>query len=374
VALGRRGHRVTVVEKRIGASEIGAGLQLSPNASHILIRWGLGPALAETAVAPAKLFIRRWGEPRAYAEMPFERAADGAPFWVLLRADLHQALKRAAVGLPGVRLREGVAAEGIKRVGGGLALRLGDGGDLPCLAVIGADGQWSRIRKELGDSRSLDMPAWEAWRTLIPAEITLEFIRTAATNLWLGRASHAVHYPVAGGRLINLVVIRRSGADGEGWDRTGDPAGLAQIAAQSAPTLRDLMALAPSWSVWTARDRMPAVRLAHGPLALVGDAAHPVLPFLAQGAAMAIEDAEVLAASLPPPAELTAATAARGLAAYAQARAARAQRVFEAARSNAFAYHLPRPLAWLRDRRMAQLGPDGMRQRYSWLYDWRAGS
>ncbi len=375
MALGRRGHRVLVAEKRIGASEVGAGLQLSPNASHILLRWGLGPALAETAVAPASLVIRRWPEPRSYAEMPLRTGEDGAPFWVMLRADLHAALRRAAIGLPGVTIRDGQAFDGIKADGDRTRLRFVVGQDAVEVAadvVIGADGRWSRLRKALGDSRSLDPPAWEAWRTLVPAAKTLDFIRVAATNLWLGRDSHAVHYPVAAGALINLVVIRRSRADDEGWDRAGDPARLADLAARAAPTLRDLIGLAPAWSVWTVRDRMPAVRLAHGPLALVGDAAHPLLPFLAQGAAMAIEDAEVLAASLPPPGELTAASGATALAAYARARAARVHKVFEASRANAAAYHLPGPLAWFRDRRIARLGPDGMRQRYSWLYDWRA--
>lgn len=238
--------------------------------------------------------------------------------------------------------------------------------------VLGADGHWSRLRKELGDSRSLDPAEWEAWRTLIPSERAGEFARAAVTNLWLGRDSHAVHYPVDGGRRVNLVVIRRSRADGEGWSRSGDPAELAGLAAAAAQPLRALMGLAPEWSVWTVRDRIPAARLSQGPLALVGDAAHPVLPFLAQGAALAIEDAEVLADCLPPPDGLTHDTAVAGLRRYAAARAARVHRVFRAARQNAFAYHLPGPLAWFRDRRIGQLGPDGMRQRYAWLYDWRA--
>jgi salicylate hydroxylase len=375
VALGRRGHAVTVFEKRVAGSEVGAGLQLSPNASHILMRWGLGPQLAESAVAPSNLAIRRWAEPRAYAEMPMLPGADGAPFWVMLRADLHDALRRAAFNLPGVTVREGHAFDGLRDEGGVKRLRFMAGEQqvrAEAGVVIGADGQWSRMRKELGDSRSLDPPSWEAWRTVVPAERAQELARAATTNLWLGRDSHAVHYPVAGGRLINLVVIRRSKADGEGWSRTGDPAELAGLAAAAAPTLRELMAQAPEWSVWTVRDRIPATRLVRGALALAGDAAHPVLPFLAQGAAMAIEDAEVIAASLPSPDRLTPEAAAAGLLRSAAARAGRVHRVFKASRQNAFAYHLPGPLAWFRDRRIDKLGPDGMRERYEWLYGWRA--
>ncbi len=374
LALARRGHRSIVIESRSGREEAGAGLQLSPNASHILLRWGLGSALSQTAVAPASLAIRRWGEPRAFATMPTAMAADGSPFWVALRADLHGALRTSVMATGLVEIREGSAVETIRETDGGWSVGLsGSGGPrLETSCLIGADGQRSTVRRLLGDARDLDRPGWEAWRTLIPAESTADFIRARTTNLWLGRDSHAVHYPVAAGRLINLVVIRRSDTSAEGWTRQGDSADLAPLTRIAAQPLRDLIGLAPRWDVWTLRDRAPSPRLAKGSAALVGDSGHPVLPFLAQGAAMAIEDAAVLAASLPAPAELTSEGVKAGLAAYARARFDRVSRVHKAARDNAFFYHMPQPLAWLRDRRIAQLGADGMRQRYSWLYDWRA--
>ncbi len=362
-----------IIEQRSGEGEAGAGLQISPNASHILLRWGLGTPLSQSAVAPASLAIRRWGEPRAFATMPTAMAADGSPFWVALRSDLHAALRAGAVATGLVTFREGVGIESLRERDEGLSIGLSDGGprlDTPCL--IGADGQRSTVRRLLGDARDLDRPGWEAWRTLIPADRVADFIRARATNLWLGRDSHAVHYPVAAGRLINLVVIRRSSTTAEGWARQGDPADLAPLVRIAAPVLQELIDLAPRWDVWTLRDRSPSPRLAKGCAALVGDAAHPVLPFLAQGAAMAIEDAALLAASLPPPDALTRPAVEKGLAAYARARAARVSRVYKAARDNAFNYHLPQPLARLRDWRIRQLGADGMRQRYSWLYDWRA--
>jgi salicylate hydroxylase len=368
---------VQVIEKRVNEGEAGAGLQLSPNASHILLRWGLGPALAATAVAPTGLSIRRWGEPRAYASMPFANGSDGAPFWVARRSDLHDALKQAVMRLPKVSYKEGMALERITQNSNGLTLRLNgkdDHLDLEAQCLIGADGHRSTVRRLLGDARNLDEPGWEAWRTLIPADKTLDFIRAAKTNLWLGRDAHAVHYPVAAGKLINLVLIRRSSDRGEGWARTGDAKALGPTLATAASTLRDLASLAPDWSVWTLRDRAPSPFLAKGTAALVGDAAHPVLPFLAQGAALAIEDAEVLAAAFPDPDKLSPATITAGLRRYADARARRVTQVFKAARSNAFTYHLSGPMAWFRDRRMDQLGPEGMRRRYDWLYDWRSAT
>jgi salicylate hydroxylase len=377
IAIARKGFAVIVAEKRDDTLETGAGLQLSPNASHILIRWGLGPALARNAVAPTELAIRRWGEPRAYARMPLnDHAGAKDPFWVVLRADLHQALADAARRDPLITLKAGWELQQISDEEHGVSLRFNttEGQHtVKALCVIGADGQRSALRRLLGDARALESPGWEAWRTVIPADQTPDFIRTATTNLWLGRDSHAVHYPVSAGQWINLVVIRRNGrSTDEGWNRRGDPAALAGIRAKAAPTLRDLMDQAPAWSVWNLFDRAPSPYLAKGLAALAGDAAHPLLPFLAQGAAMAIEDAAVLAAQLPQPEAASRTAMVRGLKAYAAMRGPRISRVFKTARANASAYHLPPMLAWFRDRRMASLGPDGMRQRYDWLYDWRS--
>jgi len=365
---------VLVAEQRTEGGEIGAGLQLSPNASSILIGWGLGPALAASAVAPEALAIRRWGEARSYASMPFGQRPDGAPFWVTLRADLHAALRDAAGRMAGVRIETGLALDRIRRDGDSLTATLARGFDrieVETDCLIGADGQRSMARRLLGDARDLDPPGWEAWRSLIPTEAAPEVFRRPAVNLWLGRDAHAVHYPVAAGRLVNLVVIGRSRADAEGWSRAGDAAALPGAAGAAQP-LRDLIGAAPGWAVWTLRDRSPSTILAKGAAALVGDAAHPVLPFMAQGAAMAIEDAAVLAHALPSPENFKAPAIEAGLAAYARAREARIHAVFKAGRANAFAYHLGGPMAWLRDARIAQLGPEGMRRRYSWLYDWRA--
>ncbi len=362
-----------VCEKREEAQEAGAGLQLSPNASHILLRWGLGPELARQAVAPTELVIRRWGEPRAFARMPF--VSEDAPFWVTMRADLHNALRSAAARLPGITLKTGSALERLIEIPTHVNLRFQSAGesiDMHALCLIGADGQRSMTRRLLGDARDLDRPGWEAWRSVLPAGSVADFAAKATTNLWLGRDSHAVHYPVAGARGINLVVIRRSQAVADGWAREGHPAELDALIATAAEPLRALMHAAPDWKVWTLLDRFPSPYMAKGLGALVGDAAHPLLPFLAQGAAMAIEDAEVLARNLPPPAEATPERMRAGLKAYAAQRAPRVTRVFKAARANAFTYHLPQPLAYLRDWRMGQLGAEGMRQRYAWLYGWRA--
>jgi salicylate hydroxylase len=384
IALAKKGHPVLVVERRPAFEESGAGIQLSPNASHILIRLGLGGALARTAVAPKTLMIRRWGEPRFYAQMPMddhstENQGDGSPFWAILRQDLHAALLEAAQRNPLITIHQGWELERIQDQGKTTRLTFNISGNasqsrqiLDASCVLGADGQSSALRRLLGDARDLDTPGWEAWRTLVPAEKTQDFIRAAATNLWLGKEAHAVHYPVSRGQFVNLVVIRKSSRKSDGWGAIGDPASLADIRSTAAPTLRDLINLAPQWNVWTLHDRQPSPFMAKGRFALLGDCAHPILPFLAQGGALAIEDAAVLAHSLPGPDNFTPDAITMGLKRYAASRMPRVKRVYKAARSNAITYHLPPFLAWFRDRRMMSIGPEGMKQRYDWLYGWRS--
>jgi salicylate hydroxylase len=177
---------------------------------------------------------------------------------------------------------------------------------------------------------------------------------------------------VSAGKLINLVVIRKALSAHDGWGQQGDPSKLADIKAVAAPTLRDLISSARQWSVWSLKDRAVSPYTAKGMAVLTGDAAHPVLPFLAQGAAMAIEDAAILAHCLPSPQSFNKDNITKGLKNYAAQRTPRVHKVYKAARSNAFAYHLSPTFAWFRDRRMASLGADGMQQRYEWLYDWRS--
>ena len=180
-----------------------------------------------------------------------------------------------------------------------------------------------------------------------------------------------MHYPVAGGREINLVILRPAETARPGWSREGEASDLLPHLAKATPELRRLAESAPGWQVWSLYDRPPAA-MAKGRVALLGDAAHPILPFLAQGAAMAIEDAGVLARLL---AEKLSQTGASGVApafaAYAAARRERVAKVQQASRANAKAYHLGWPLSLGRDFVMRRLGPAGMRARYDWLYDWQ---
>uniref|UniRef100_UPI002C31C09A FAD-dependent monooxygenase n=1 Tax=Enterovirga sp. TaxID=2026350 RepID=UPI002C31C09A len=186
-------------------------------------------------------------------------------------------------------------------------------------------------------------------------------------GLWLGRGGNVVLYPVAAARALNLVVVARRRMPEEGWSREADPGEIARALADAEPNLRQLAAGAPGWSAWSLFEHSARI-LARGRIALAGDAGHPVLPFLAQGGALAIEDAAQLAALLGE----DAAQVPAALRAYETARLPRVRRVQEAAARNGRAYHAGGLVALARDAVMRRLGPEGMRERHAWLYGWTA--
>lgn len=372
IALARRGISVTIAERRTGFGEAGAGIQLSPNAGCVLDGLDLRLVVKRAAVTTSRLVVRRWHDGAALAEMPMSAGPDGTPFRVLRRADLHLLLLDAARALPNIRLLIGRGIDAVAQTENGIAATLvseaGQAETVPALGLVGADGLWSRIRELTGDTAPPAFTGFEAWRTLVPSD----GIKAAAeVTLHLGRGRHAVHYPVAGGRETNLVLVRAAGEPREGWSREGEPRLLSSHLDGAAPALRNLAAGAGRWQVWSLFDRPPAA-MAQGRIALLGDAAHPVLPFLAQGAALAIEDAAVLARLLAGHLESDgSAGIPAAFAAYAAARAQRVARVQATSRANGRAYHLGAPWSFARNLVMRRLGPDGMRRRYDWLYDWQ---
>lgn len=372
LSLARRGIAATVVEKRTGFGELGAGLQISPNSGHVLDGLDLTLPLKRVAVRSQGLVVRRWRDGRALLEAPTPETAQ-PPYRLLKRSDLHTVLLDAARAMPNIRLVVGRGIEDVVETDGGVAATLtGQSGQtetLHGLGLIGADGLWSRVRDLTGDASPPAFTGFEAWRALAPAGA----VGQAQVELHLGAGRHAVHYPVAGGRETNLVIVRRATEAREGWSREGDARQVAAQVAEASRPLRDLVAAASGWQVWSLFDRKPAV-MAKGRVALLGDAAHPVLPFLAQGASLAIEDAAVLARLLARALETKGEAGVRAaMAAYASARAQRVARVQEASRSNGRNFHLGWPLGIARDIALGRLGAEGMRRRYAWLYDWRDG-
>lgn len=375
LALARKGVAVTILEQRTVLAEAGAGIQLSPNASRVLGDLGLGSALARRAVEPERVVIRSLKEANEIGTIalgPAMRARFGAPYLVVHRADLHAILLdqvrasstvRLLVGrrVIGAETRDAEAVVSVETESGQKAM-------LRAPLAIGADGLWSAMRRALGDERQPRFQGYAAWRATLPREAAPPLLQTNETGLWLGAGAHAVHYPVAGGTLINLVVVAQDRAPVEGWSTLGQSDALLARLAGAAEPLRALMAAAGEWRLSSLFDLPTSRRWTRGRLTLLGDAAHPVLPFLAQGGALAIEDAAVLAdrlAALPD-------RLGDALRAYERTRRPRAIRVQRAARRNGRIYHLPDPLAKARDLVMRSMGARGLTRRYDWLYGWKA--
>jgi salicylate hydroxylase len=372
LALSRGGWRVTLIERRTGFSEVGAGIQLSPNASRILIDLGLGAALRRAATEPARVTVRAISSGReigAVALGSYMHDRFGALYYVIHRADLQTILLDAVRGQSGVRLLMGRTASSATETADTMQVALERAGGaeetIEADLVVGADGVWSKLRATLGDARAPQYQGFAAWRATIPRADAPPELAGNETGLWLGRAGHVVHYPVAGGRLLNVVAVERRPEPVEGWAARGDRDELLAAFRDAAPPLRALLGAPREWLMWSLFD-LPAARMAKGRLALLGDAAHPVLPFLAQGGALAIEDAAVLARMLA-----NASDVPEALARYARIRLPRARRIQSAARRNGRSCHLDGVTALIRDRVMAYLGPEGMTRRYAWVYGWR---
>ncbi|MCG6121343.1 MAG: FAD-dependent oxidoreductase [Microvirga sp.] len=371
LAFAAAGRSVTLVERRTGFSEVGAGLQLSPNATRVLAGLGLGPALARQSCEPPSVVVRDLRSGRTIGGVglgPAMRERFGAPYYVIHRADLQTILLDAVRAQRNIRLLMGRELAAMSQDAQGVDLVFARAGSADenrrAALVVGADGIWSKTRPLLGDNRTPAYRGFVAWRATIARADAPAALAGDETGLWLGRDAHIVHYPVAAGRRVNIVAIMRRRAPVAGWSEPAPGADLLAGLPACATALRDLLSVPAEWTLWSLHD-LPVGRIASGRVALIGDAAHPVLPFMAQGAGMAIEDAAVLTRAVVEEAEPVEA-----IERYARERTARVRRVQNVARSNVRAYHAGALLGLARNVVMARLGPTGMTDRYAWIYGW----
>jgi len=374
LALAQRGFPVAVFEQAERLTEIGAGIQLSPNAARVLIALGLRERLARRAVAPQELRVMSARGAHVLARAPLAAgAAQGdAPYWMIHRGDLQTALLEAVRADSAITLHLGARVDDFVLDGDGVTISAA-GGHRGC-ALIAADGLWSRLRARLGHRDEPRFARRVAWRALIAADAVPPDARAPAVTLWFDGDNHLVHYPVRGGDLINVVAIVGDDWHEAGWNAPGARAQiLARYGAGTwAPAARMLLAAAPQWHKWALYDRLPigeasaGTAWGHGAVTLLGDAAHPMLPYLAQGAAMAIEDAWVLARALSEQHD-DAAAALRG---YERERHGRTARVQHAAHRTGTVYHLGGGASLLRRLALAAMGGRRLIARYDWIYGW----
>lgn len=370
LAASRLGIRTTLIERRTKVEEVGAGIQLSPNASRILIDLGLGPAVTRLSAEPERLHVRDGRTGTTLSSMKLGtamREAYGAPYLTLHRADLQTILLDAVRGDANARLVFGRKVTQVESTPSNVtvATESASGGEtFRGRALIGADGLWSTVAHLIGDPTKPVFSKNTAWRGTIPRAAWPKTLPATETGLWLGPDAHIVHYPIRGGALMNIVAITADKTSEEGWNRPGDPALLQTRFRNWSAPLRAALATVPEWQIWSLYDAPQRPVWSTGNVTLLGDAAHPVLPFLAQGAALAIEDSAVLVREISrSPHEL-----ARAFAAYETVRKPRTARVQAAARQNATTFHAAWPLSAARNFVMRRTD---LAKRYTWLYGWQ---
>jgi salicylate hydroxylase len=371
LAIAQRGFEVAIFDQAERLEEIGAGIQLSPNASRILLALGLGERLQRHVVAPEELRVMSAKGARVLACAPLGASAAqryGAPYWVIHRGDLQAVLLAAVAAQPDITLHLGARIDDFAQDGAIISALTVSRDEHRGIALIAADGLWSRLRARLRHGDAPRFAGQVAWRALAPADAIAADLRAPAVNLWFDTDAHLVHYPVRGGSLINVVAIARNDWHEPGWSA---PANRDEVFARYSATIwppaaRALLAAPQRWQKWALYDRPPLADWGRGAATLLGDAAHPMLPYLAQGAAMAIEDAALLAQCLA----LRRNNPAGALRAYEQERSARSARAQRAAHRNGAIYHLGKPGALLRQLALKAMGGERLLTRYDWLYGW----
>ena len=366
---------MVVLEQAERLEETGAGIQLSPNATRTLLELGLGERLRPHVVTPLALRVLNAKNGREIVRMPLGDSAEqryGAPYWSIHRGDLQAALSSAVASNLDINLRLGSRVDDFVAHDNGITVsaqgRSGiwqERGD----ALIAADGLWSVTRARMGFREPPRFAGRTAWRALLPAKQAPPDFRAPLVHLWLGREAHIVHYPVKGGALINIVVIINDEWNAPGWSA---PASRDELlprlsVERVAPQVLGLINQPPAWLKWALFDRRPLLNWSQGAVALIGDAAHPMLPYLAQGAAMAIEDAAISARCLAQMPD----DAAAALKSYCAVRRARANKVQQLAARNGQRYHFGGLNGAVRDVAMRLMGGTRLLRHYDWIYDWR---
>jgi 2-polyprenyl-6-methoxyphenol hydroxylase-like FAD-dependent oxidoreductase len=373
IALARRELAVEVLEQAGAAEAAGAGVQIGPNAAHALQAIGAYEAVAARSTEPSGLVIRNGETGATLAAIPFGQrfeARFGAPYRVAHRADLLDALLLTASQIPEITLRYGGRVMAVAaNDDGGHTLQLADGSERRVRALIGADGIRSTVRAHLLRDGPPVPSGHRLYRALFDAAALPAAMAGDEVTLDLLPNAHVVTYRVAGGRLVNVVVVIAGDGEGAEWSVPVDRAEVLGGLQRRAAMLDALLTAAPGWTRWTGADRPPAQRWGEGSATLVGDAAHPALPFLAQGAAMALEDAAVLGGLAT-----DAATLAEAFRRYEQQRQARTARLTAAARRQGAIYHQSGGLRLLRDL-VLRLAPASLAIRQlDWLYRWKSSA
>ncbi|HEY7580722.1 MAG TPA: FAD-dependent monooxygenase [Acetobacteraceae bacterium] len=372
LALLQRGFAIELYEQSADLREIGAGVQISPNGSRVLRALGLQPAMQAIASVPTAKDMRLFNTGQAWRVQDLGATAEGrfgSPYWLVHRGDFHQVLVRALQERAPGAVHVGARVTDFEQATDGVTLLLDSGEQVHGDVLVGADGVHSRVRQALFGSGRATFTGFMAWRGVVPMERLPARLRQQHGNTWIGPHGHVVTYPLRRGELLNFVTaIERDDWLVESWSEAGT---VEECRRDFAPWHADVLAIIDAIDIpykWAMLGREPLAHWSVGRVTLLGDACHPTLPFLAQGANMAIEDGMVLARCLD------ALDIPEALRRYQAARLDRTSRIVRGSLENVARYHNPR----LADPVTAQefmareFAPRAMGARYDWLYEYDA--
>lgn len=342
IALAKRGFEVAVYEQSLQLGEVGAGLQLSPNAMHVLKALGLAAQVKAKAFCPKSAVMRHFQTGKAYFSVPLGDVAIqkyGIDYVHIHRADLHAVLRQACEALQ-VSIFLGQGVQSYSQTSENLSIQFENGENLDADLLIGADGIKSKVQACMLGQTAAQFTGQVAWRGVVAANKLPKGLIKPHANLWVGPSKHFVSYYLRGGDLVNFVAVQeRDGWQKESWNEPGDINELRKTFTGWHPEVTELLAATESCFLWALFDRQPLSQWTDHNVALLGDACHPMLPFLAQGAAMAIEDSYALAHCLAD--QKCSHTA---LKTYQEMRMTRTSDIQLGARKNASLYHMSSPL------------------------------
>ncbi|PPC86298.1 MAG: FAD-binding monooxygenase [Hyphomicrobium sp.] len=376
IALAKRGIAVDVYERRETFSEDGAGIQIGPNGTKVLAELGVGERLIEHVATPDGIVVHDALSGATLTRLPLGRWMEthhGAPYWTVQRRHLHAALLERARSIDHISLATNAGIDGFVDGIDGIDIKFADGRQSKASVLLAADGLWSHLRPQIA-SHHHDRPivpravGKAAYRTLVHSNTLTSELTRNEVHIWLSPGSHVVHYPVSAGQETALIVVADDDALSQTWSTPAQARDVVSRTQHLAAPLVQLLSTANDWRMWSLHTLEPLHSFAHGHAALLGDAAHPVLPFLAQGGVMALEDAVVLAKFLGSYADRPK----QALRLYSQDRCERVTRVMRASQRNGRIYHLDGIMASARNGVLRMSPPSLVMRRFNWLYGWSA--
>lgn len=368
LAFSRAGFDVDLFERSPKLEEVGAGLQLSPNATRLLERLGAIDELREFAVQPEEIAIRRGDNLKKLASVPLGNAATQrwqAPYLTIHRADLQKVLLNNVLSNPRINLFTGCNIQSATEHETGIVISSANNTPTssPYALLIAADGVWSTLRTTIPNTTDAQYSGYLAWRCVIDARDT--FLPATQVTTWVDSSYHLVSYPVRAGREINLVAVTPAPAASKSWSNNADANFLLSAMRRSSSQLKELVQTATSWTSWPIYAAAKNNAWSNGKsIVLIGDAAHAMTPFAAQGAAMAIEDAYILASC----AEKNSNDFAAAVSSYETLRRQRISRVAARGAFNRFTWHAAGPIAFGRNLVLSLRGPEQLMADFNWLY------